>query len=211
MVQTHQDLGPSMGSCYSWTDVVLKLVLIVYLMLLKVFSQAIHILFILAGAHMTYAGLQIFSSRLVGRSDPWSKKWWVIFWKDVPKHIKLATVDIWVVYFTYTLTQTLEWIMYIDCRLYSKTCLKWPLEKEDQLSLNAGQKYCRMLKGEPSAILSTFIKLPFFYQDLCFVFFEWLLKTCFTVLTAYMNFLFCGVCRLAVRWIFFIKMRFFHN
>ena len=32
---------------------------------------------------------------------------------------------------------------------------------QDQLSLNAGQKYCRMLQGEHSAILSTFIKLPF--------------------------------------------------
>ena len=30
---------------------------------------------------------------------------------------------------------------------------------QDRLSLNAGQKYCRML--EHSAILSTFIKLPF--------------------------------------------------
>ena len=45
---------------------------------------------------------------------------------------------------------------------YSKTCLKHPLKKkiknsfQDQLSLNAGQKYCR----EHSAILSTLIKLP---------------------------------------------------
>ena len=30
-----------------------------------------------------------------------------------------------------------------------------------RLSLNAGQKYCRMLQGEHSAIFSTFIKLPF--------------------------------------------------
>ena len=30
-----------------------------------------------------------------------------------------------------------------------------------RLSLNGGQKYCRMLQGEHSAILSTFIKLPF--------------------------------------------------
>ena len=44
---------------------------------------------------------------------------------------------------------------------YSKTCLKWPLKKEDQLCLNAGQTYCRMLQGEHSAILSTCIKLPF--------------------------------------------------
>ena len=44
-------------------------------------------------------------------------------------------------------------IIHIDCWLYSKTCLKRPLKKEDQLSLNAVQKY--------SAIISTFIKLPF--------------------------------------------------
>ena len=50
---------------------------------------------------------------------------------------------------------------------YSKTCIKLPLSKrpkigfQDQLSLNASQKYCRMLQSEHSAILSTFIKLPF--------------------------------------------------
>ena len=31
---------------------------------------------------------------------------------------------------------------------------------QDQLLLNAGQKYCRMLQGSISAILSTCIKLP---------------------------------------------------
>ena len=47
---------------------------------------------------------------------------------------------------------------------YSKTCVIRPLSKrpqfgfQDQLSLNAGQKYCRMLEGEHSAILSTFNK-----------------------------------------------------
>ena len=46
---------------------------------------------------------------------------------------------------------------------YSKASKKWPLSKrpkigfQEQLSLNAGQKYCRMLQGEHSAILSTFI------------------------------------------------------
>ena len=50
---------------------------------------------------------------------------------------------------------------------YSETCHKRPLKKtpkigfQDRLSLNAGQKYCRMLQGEHFAILSTFIKLPF--------------------------------------------------
>ena len=49
---------------------------------------------------------------------------------------------------------------------YSKTCVKRPHSKRPQigfqyqLSLNAGQKYCRMLQGEHSAILLTFIKLP---------------------------------------------------
>ena len=96
--------------------------------------------------------------------------------------------------------------MYIDCWWYSKTFLKRPLKKEDQLwPLNAGQKYCRMLQGEHSAILLTFIKLP----SLLFVFLEWLLKRCFTVLTTYTYFLFCWVCRLAVRWIFLFKRDFF--
>ena len=56
--------------------------------------------------------------------------------------------------------------------IYSKTCVKRPLSKrpkigfQDQLSLNAGQKYCRMLQGEHSAILSTFIKLPIAIRSL---------------------------------------------
>ena len=51
--------------------------------------------------------------------------------------------------------------------IYSKTCVKRTLSKrpkisfQDQLLLNAGQKYCRMLQWEHSAILSIFIKLPF--------------------------------------------------
>ena len=148
-----------------------------------------------------------FFSKLVGQSDPWSKKWWAIFLNDGSKHIKLNAVDIWVVYFIYTLTLVcIYW-------LYSKTCLKWPLKKEEQLSLNAGQKYCRMLKEEHSAILSACIKLPFVIKIFVLSFFEWLLKTGFTVLTTHLYFLFCGVRRLAVRWIFslILKVRFFHN
>ena len=47
--------------------------------------------------------------------------------------------------------------------------------------LNAGQKYCRMLQGEHSAILSTFIKLPFVSKIFVLSIFEWPLKTGFTV------------------------------
>ena len=69
---------------------------------------------------------------------------------------------------------------------YSKTCVKWPLSKrpkmgfQDQLSLNVGQKYCRMLLLEHSAILWTFIKLPFVIMIFVLSIFEWLLKTGFT-------------------------------
>ena len=147
-----------------------------------------------------------FFSRLVGWSDPWSKKWGLIFWNDGFKHIKLTTVDIWVVpYFTCTLTQTLVWI----CTLTADDTVKPFLSghwKKKQLSLNAGQKYCRMLQGEHSAILLTFIKLSFLLRSLFFVFFERLLKTCFTVLTIYMYFLFC-CCKMNI----FIKVRFFRN
>ena len=44
---------------------------------------------------------------------------------------------------------------------------------QDQLSLNAGQKYCRMLLGVHSAILWTFIKLPFGIKIFVLSIFEW--------------------------------------
>ena len=51
--------------------------------------------------------------------------------------------------------------------IYNKTFVKGPHSKrakigfQDQLSLNAGQMNCRMLQGEHSTILMTYIKLPF--------------------------------------------------
>ena len=53
--------------------------------------------------------------------------------------------------------------------------------KQDRLTLNAGQKYCRMLQGEHSAILSTFIKLQFVIKIFVLCFFEWPFYTDFTV------------------------------
>ena len=50
-----------------------------------------------------------------------------------------------------------------------------------RINVIAGQKYCRILQGEHSAILSTFIKLPFFVSSI----FEWQLKTGFTVLVIF--------------------------
>ena len=53
---------------------------------------------------------------------------------------------------------------------------------KDQLSLNAGQKYCRMHQGEHAAILSSFIKLPFVIKIFVLSIFEWPFHTGFTVL-----------------------------
>ena len=65
--------------------------------------------------------------------------------------------------------------------VYSKTGTKWPPSKrpkigsQDQLSLNAGKKYCRMLQWEHSAILLTcIIKLPFVIMIFVLSIFEWL-------------------------------------
>ena len=89
--------------------------------------------------------------------------------------------------------------------IYSKTCIKQPLSErpkigfQDQLSLNAGQKYCRMLPLEHSAILSTvinasvtfamgiirstLIKLPFVIKIFVLSIFERSFYTGFTVQT----------------------------
>ena len=52
---------------------------------------------------------------------------------------------------------------------------------QDQLSLNAGQKYCRMLQVEHSAVLSTFIKLPIVIKIFVLSIFEWPFYTGCTV------------------------------
>ena len=71
--------------------------------------------------------------------------------------------------------------------MYSKPNVKRPHIKrqkigfQDQLKLNAGQKYCRMLQGKHSAILSAFIKLPFVIKTFVLFIFEWPFYTGFTV------------------------------
>ena len=69
----------------------------------------------------------------------------------------------------------------------SETCVKRPLSKrpkigfQDQLSLNAGQKNCRMLQREHSAILPSSIKHPFVIKTFVLSFFEWPFYTGITV------------------------------
>ena len=71
--------------------------------------------------------------------------------------------------------------MTIQCYTFFKFKKETKIVFQKRLSLNAGQKYCRMLQGEHSAILSTFIKLPFVIKIFVLSIFEWLLKTGFTV------------------------------
>ena len=62
---------------------------------------------------------------------------------------------------------------------YSKTYVKRLLSKrpqigfQAQLSLNAGQKYCRMRQGEHFAILLSIIKLPFVIKIFVLSIFGW--------------------------------------
>ena len=52
---------------------------------------------------------------------------------------------------------------------------------QDQLSLNAGQKYCRMFQGEHLAIFLTFINLPFAIKNFMVYIIEGPSYTGFTV------------------------------
>ena len=73
---------------------------------------------------------------------------------------------------------------YIQLNMYETITLKKTKNGfKDLLSLNAGQKYCRMLQGEHSAILSTFITVSYYLplRPLFCLFSEWPLKTGFTV------------------------------
>ena len=70
--------------------------------------------------------------------------------------------------------------------LSGELVIQQPLSKipkigfQDQLLLNAGQKYCRMLQGEHSAILLTFNKLPLVIRIFVLSIFEWPFYTGFT-------------------------------
>ena len=75
-----------------------------------------------------------------------------------------------------------------ECMIQSNLCKTSTLKRpkigfQDQLLLNAGQKYCRMLQGEHSAIALwfTIIKLPFVIKIFVLYNFEWPFYTGFTV------------------------------
>ena len=102
---------------------------------------------------------------------------------DLSGHIIVDVIKLTKVALTRT---DVRHVIYVEL-MYSKTCLKRPLSKgpkirfQDQSSLNAGHKHCRMLQRGHSAIRSTFIKLPFATDILVLSIFEWPLKTRFTV------------------------------
>ena len=143
----------------------------------------------------------------MGRSDPWSKNWWVIFKNGGPKHIKLTTVDIRVVYFTYK--QTLVCI-FVYGLLINNYTVKPVLSGHSKNKTNYRLMQSKVLQNARRGAFCNTLDLhlaTICYLDLCFVFFEWLLKTCFTVLTTcttYMYILFCGVRRFTVRFCLFV-------
>ena len=71
---------------------------------------------------------------------------------------------------------------------YSNNCVKCPLSKiskigfQDQLLLNAGQKYCRMLQGGILQYFRPSLSYHLLLSSLFFSVCEWLLYTGFTVL-----------------------------
>ena len=92
--------------------------------------------------------------------------------KTLHRLMQNLTIDLIVCRYSY------RWVI-LETKYYSKTCLKGPFSKrqkfgfQDQLSLNAVQKYCRMLQGEHSAILWTFIKLPLVIKIFVLSVFQW--------------------------------------
>ena len=119
---------------------------------------------------------------------------------EIPNQGTMSSANIKILSYNVNLCSPREWTnvgMYPqNCwslKTYSKTCLKRPLSKrpkmgyQDQLSYNAGQKYCRMLQGEHSAILSTCIELPHGFKTFVLCIFELPLKTGFTVYSVYLT------------------------
>ena len=125
----------------------------------------------------------------------------------LPVVIKIFVLSIfeWPFYTNFTVSQFFThfiiprlsnpWVISWPSSLYSKTCVKSPFSKrpkigfQDQLSLNAGQKYCRMLQEEHSAILLTSIKLTFIIKIFVLSFFEWPFYTGFTVSQFFTHFI----------------------
>ena len=70
---------------------------------------------------------------------------------------------------------------------YSKTCVKWPLSKrpqicfQDQLSLNTGRKYCRIIALEHSVLLLPSLSYHFVIKIFVLSIFKWPFYTGFTV------------------------------
>ena len=80
-----------------------------------------------------------------------------------------------------------------------KPVLSGQSKKKTNYRLMQVKSIAECSKGSILQYFFTVIKLPFVIKVFAMSFFEWLLKACFTVLTTYMYFLFCGVRRLAVR------------
>ena len=90
--------------------------------------------------------------------------------------------------------------------MYSKTCLQRPLKKNTKsgfqyrISLKCRSKVLQNAPREHSAILSTFIKLPYSIKTFVLSIFKWPLKTGLTVLWIY----YCKLLTISNHWLFYI-------
>ena len=82
-------------------------------------------------------------------------------------------------------SHALDYYVNMDCFMVFEP---WHLYlfRSEGLSLNAGQIVLQNAPREHSAILSTFIKLPFVFKAFVLSIFEWPLKTGYTLLRKYL-------------------------
>ena len=143
-----------------------------------------------------------FFSNLVGRR---SKKRWVIFWKYQTNH----SWHLGSVLYLHTDTNPCMHIWTLTADDTVKPFLSGHWKKKTNYRLMQVKSIAECSKGSILQYFWPSLSYHMLLRSLFFVFFEWLLKKCFIVLTTSMYFLLCGVHRLAVSWIFLLKWDFF--
>ena len=66
-------------------------------------------------------------------------------------------------------------------KIYSKTCLKWPLKKDQNLFFKTDCRLMQVKRIAECSLSSTCIKLPYVFETFILSIFEWPLKTGFVM------------------------------
>ena len=141
-----------------------------------------------------------------------AKKWWVIFWNDGPKHIKLTTVDIWVVTYLHTDTHTCMHIFILTADYTVKPVFSVHSKKKTNYRLMQVKSIAECSNG---SILQSFrpsLRYLLLLRSLFSLFLSGCLRHVLLYWQPYLHvlyFLICGVLRLAERWKKLLKWDFF--